>query len=248
MAREIGGLADKDGNEFERLWVVWQALRVLTGDATSLLWERRGAARPSPRAPPAPEESRHVVAAVLQIEHVQGPAVGVLAQVAIEGLEPVPKIARGDRANVGGCRGERAGDVLHLRRLSLALPPLDIPRGPLPVVIRKENPRDAQLEPGAEDGEGLTEEATVGKIDRRQQVGLGLQPQLGDRMARGQLTPQTEADDRVRFNDVDEDCRLAASLAYGTSAGGFAGQAVRPVPVEGIVDPWEGKARHGVAA
>jgi hypothetical protein len=42
MAREIGGRADKDGNEFERLWLVSLALRVLAGEATSLLWERAG--------------------------------------------------------------------------------------------------------------------------------------------------------------------------------------------------------------
>ncbi|HVT17764.1 MAG TPA: hypothetical protein VHQ90_16500 [Thermoanaerobaculia bacterium] len=42
MAREIGGRADKDGNEFERLWLAWQALRVLQGDVTSLHWERAG--------------------------------------------------------------------------------------------------------------------------------------------------------------------------------------------------------------
>src|SRR6476661_114611 len=39
MSREIGGRADKDGNEFERLWVTDQALRVLQGRATSLQWE-----------------------------------------------------------------------------------------------------------------------------------------------------------------------------------------------------------------
>ncbi|HEV2845212.1 MAG TPA: hypothetical protein VG477_10230, partial [Thermoanaerobaculia bacterium] len=42
MSREIGGRADKDGNEFERLWVVDQALRVLQGKATSLQWEPAG--------------------------------------------------------------------------------------------------------------------------------------------------------------------------------------------------------------
>jgi hypothetical protein len=42
MSREIGGRADKDGNEFERLWVVDQALRVLQGKATSLQWEPVG--------------------------------------------------------------------------------------------------------------------------------------------------------------------------------------------------------------
>lgn len=44
MSREIGGRADKDGNEFERLWVVEQALRVLQGEATSLQWEPPGKA------------------------------------------------------------------------------------------------------------------------------------------------------------------------------------------------------------
>ncbi|HEX9945188.1 MAG TPA: hypothetical protein VGG03_24520, partial [Thermoanaerobaculia bacterium] len=43
MSREIGGRADKDGNEFERLWVVEQAFRVLEGKATSLRWEPPGA-------------------------------------------------------------------------------------------------------------------------------------------------------------------------------------------------------------
>ena len=42
MSRETGGRADKDGNEFERLWVVDQALRVLQGRATSLQWEPLG--------------------------------------------------------------------------------------------------------------------------------------------------------------------------------------------------------------
>lgn len=42
MSREIGGRADKDGNEFERLWFVDQALRVLQGKATSLQWEPPG--------------------------------------------------------------------------------------------------------------------------------------------------------------------------------------------------------------
>jgi len=42
MSREIGGRADKDGNEFERLWVTDQALRVLQGRATSLQWEPPG--------------------------------------------------------------------------------------------------------------------------------------------------------------------------------------------------------------
>jgi NACHT domain-containing protein len=42
MSREIGGRADKDGNEFERLWVVDHALRVLQGKATSLKWEPAG--------------------------------------------------------------------------------------------------------------------------------------------------------------------------------------------------------------
>ncbi len=42
MAREIGRLADKDGNEFERLWLVSLALRALAGEITSLHWERAG--------------------------------------------------------------------------------------------------------------------------------------------------------------------------------------------------------------
>jgi hypothetical protein len=42
MAREIGGRAEKDGNEFERLWLAWQALRVLGGEVASLHWERAG--------------------------------------------------------------------------------------------------------------------------------------------------------------------------------------------------------------
>jgi hypothetical protein len=42
MSREIGGRADKDGNEFERLWVVEQAFRVLQGEATSIQWELPG--------------------------------------------------------------------------------------------------------------------------------------------------------------------------------------------------------------
>lgn len=44
MSRETGGRADKDGNEFERLWVVDQALRVLQGKAISLQWEPPGEA------------------------------------------------------------------------------------------------------------------------------------------------------------------------------------------------------------
>ncbi len=44
MSREIGGRADKDGNEYEKLWVVSLALDVLEGKATSLLWEPLGEA------------------------------------------------------------------------------------------------------------------------------------------------------------------------------------------------------------
>lgn len=42
MSRETGGRADKDGNEFERLWVVDQAFRVFQGKATSVRWEPPG--------------------------------------------------------------------------------------------------------------------------------------------------------------------------------------------------------------
>lgn len=42
MSQEIGGRSDKFGNEFERLWVVSLALRILDGTATSLLWEPLG--------------------------------------------------------------------------------------------------------------------------------------------------------------------------------------------------------------
>jgi hypothetical protein len=42
MSREIGGRADKDGNEFEKLWVVSLAFRVVQGEATSLIWEPLG--------------------------------------------------------------------------------------------------------------------------------------------------------------------------------------------------------------
>lgn len=39
MALEIGGRADKDGNEFERLWVAFLALEVVEGRAQSIQWE-----------------------------------------------------------------------------------------------------------------------------------------------------------------------------------------------------------------
>src|SRR5262249_54171550 len=39
MALEIGGRADKDGNEFERLWVAFLALEVIEGRAQSIQWE-----------------------------------------------------------------------------------------------------------------------------------------------------------------------------------------------------------------
>lgn len=42
MSQEFGGRSDKFGNEFERLWVVSLALRILDGTATSLLWEPLG--------------------------------------------------------------------------------------------------------------------------------------------------------------------------------------------------------------
>lgn len=42
MSRELGGRSDKFGNEFERLWVVSLALRILDGQATRLRWEPLG--------------------------------------------------------------------------------------------------------------------------------------------------------------------------------------------------------------
>lgn len=42
MARAIGGRADKDGNEFERLWIVQLGLRMLAGEVSSLTWEPAG--------------------------------------------------------------------------------------------------------------------------------------------------------------------------------------------------------------
>ena len=39
---EPGGPADKFGNEYERLWVVYQMLRVLEGHATAVTWEPPG--------------------------------------------------------------------------------------------------------------------------------------------------------------------------------------------------------------
>lgn len=42
MAMEPGGRADKLGNEYERLWVVYQLLRVLRGEVTAVTWEPAG--------------------------------------------------------------------------------------------------------------------------------------------------------------------------------------------------------------
>lgn len=42
MAMEPGGRADKLGNEYERLWVVYQMLGVLSGDVTAVTWEPAG--------------------------------------------------------------------------------------------------------------------------------------------------------------------------------------------------------------
>ncbi len=39
MALEIGGRSNKDGNEFERLWVAFLALEVIAGRARSIQWE-----------------------------------------------------------------------------------------------------------------------------------------------------------------------------------------------------------------
>ena len=43
MAMEPGGRADKLGNEYERLWVVYQLLRVLRNDVAAITWEPAGA-------------------------------------------------------------------------------------------------------------------------------------------------------------------------------------------------------------
>ncbi|MHC4329881.1 MAG: hypothetical protein ACYSWW_17335 [Planctomycetota bacterium] len=42
MSIEPGGRADKLGNKYEKLWVVKQILRVLIGEAKSVLWEGLG--------------------------------------------------------------------------------------------------------------------------------------------------------------------------------------------------------------
>lgn len=42
MGLELGGRADKFGNEYERLWLIKQALRMLEDDVVSLLWELPG--------------------------------------------------------------------------------------------------------------------------------------------------------------------------------------------------------------
>jgi len=42
MSIEPGGRADKLGNKYEKLWVVKQILRVLLGEAKSVLWEGLG--------------------------------------------------------------------------------------------------------------------------------------------------------------------------------------------------------------
>ncbi|HED64474.1 MAG TPA: ATP-binding protein, partial [Planctomycetes bacterium] len=42
MALELGGRADKFGNQYERLWIIRQALRMLEGEAVSIHWEPLG--------------------------------------------------------------------------------------------------------------------------------------------------------------------------------------------------------------
>jgi hypothetical protein len=42
MALELGGRADKFGNDYERQWIIRQALRLLDGEATSIHWELLG--------------------------------------------------------------------------------------------------------------------------------------------------------------------------------------------------------------
>ena len=62
MSGEPGGRANKDGNEFERLWVAYCALEVLAGKAQSLSYARSAAfiAKPDALIDPLAEDPSQI--------------------------------------------------------------------------------------------------------------------------------------------------------------------------------------------